>query len=341
MTPSARREVAEVFVNEHRLRIRRACGIVGLSRTAFYRVPRPRAERDATVIEALQALVTRRPRWGFWKCYDRMRLEGHPWNHKRVHRVYCTLRLNLPRRTKRRVPTRQPLALVAPGELNRIWSLDFMHDALYDGRRFRTLNVLDDGNRQALGIEVATSIPSQRAIRVMDQLIELYGRPAALRLDNGSELTAHAFVDWAKEREIELRFIAPGKPNQNAFIERFNRTYRTEVLNAYVFESIEQVQQITEDWLVEYNEQRPHDALGRVPPLTFLPRATTVGSPASNCPLDGEAYESNSTLSTGSGSLRNHATHEPTRGRGRYPSREIGIYLCRGRRDLNASFRRA
>jgi len=150
-----------------------------------------------------------------------------------------------------------------------------MHDALYDGRRFRTLNVLDDGNRQALGIEVATSIPSQRAIRVMDQLIELHGKPAALRLDNGSELTAHAFA--AKDRQIDLRFIAPGNPNQNAFIERFNKTYRTEVLNAYVFESVEQVQEITDDWLTEYNEQRPHDALGRVPPLTYLPREITAG----------------------------------------------------------------
>jgi putative transposase len=175
------------------------------------------------------------------------------------------------------LPTRQPLPLDTPSALNAIWSLDFMHDTLYDGRRFRTLNVLDDGNREALGIEVSTSIPSQRVIRMMEQLIELHGRPAALRLDNGSELTSHAFVDWAKEREIELRFIQPGKPNQNAFIERFNRTYRTEVLNAYAFESIEQVQQITDAWLIEYNEERPHDALGRVPPLTYLPRETTTG----------------------------------------------------------------
>ena len=277
MTPSAKRQAAEVFVSEHRLPIQRACRIVGLSRTAFYRVPKSSVERDDAVISVLSGMVAKRPRWGFWKCYDRMRIEGHLWNHKRVHRVYCALRLNLPRRTKRRLPTRQPLPLEAPGVLNRIWSLDFMHDALYDGRRFRTLNVLDDGNRQALGIEVATSIPSQRAIRVMDQLIDLHGKPAALRLDNGSELTAHAFVDWAKDRQIDLRFIAPGKPNQNAFIERFNKTYRTEVLNAYVFESVEQVQQITEDWLTEYNEQRPHDSLGRVPPLTYMPRETTAG----------------------------------------------------------------
>ena len=275
--PSVTRQAAELIAREHHLSIQLARRIVGLSRTAFYRVPRSSAARDAAVISVLNDMVAKRPRWGFWKCFDRMRIEGHPWNHKRVHRVYCALRLNLPRRTKRRLPTRQPLPLDAPAELNRIWSLDFMHDTLYDGRRFRTFNVLDDSNREALGIEVATSIPSQRVIRVMNQMIELHGRPEALRLDNGTELTSHAFVDWAKEREIELRFIEPGKPNQNAFIERFNKTYRTEVLNAYVFESVEQVQQITDDWLVEYNEQRPHDSLGRVPPLTYLPREITAG----------------------------------------------------------------
>jgi putative transposase len=272
-----KRQAAEMFVNEHRVSIQKACRIVGLSRTAYYRVPREALERDAVVIEVLNQIVTRQRRWGFWKCYDRMRLDGHGWNHKRVHRVYCSLRLNLPRRTKRRMPTRTPLPLGAPNQLNAVWSLDFVHDTLYDGRRFRTLNVLDDGNRQALGIEVATSIPSARAVRVMDQLIELHGKPEALRLDNGSELTSHAFQDWARERGIALRFIEPGKPNQNAYIERFNKTYREEVLSAYLFESIDQVQQITDDWLIDYNELRPHDSLGRVPPLTYMPRETKPG----------------------------------------------------------------
>jgi putative transposase len=129
------------------------------------------------------------------------------------------------------------------------------------------------------------AIASRRAIRVLDQLIEVHGKPKALRLDNGSELTSHAFVDWAKERCIALRFIAPDKPNQNAYIERFNRTYREEVLSAYLFDSIEEVRQITEQWLAEYNEQRPHDSLGRVPPLTYMPRETN-------------RRESNFTLST-------------------------------------------
>jgi len=268
-----KRQAAEVFVKEHRMPIQRACRTVGLSRTAYYRVPRAAAERDASVIQALNAVVAEHGRWGFWKCFGRLRLDGRPWNHKRVHRVYCALRLNLPRRTKRRVPTRTPLPLDTPEHLNAVWSLDFVHDMLYDGRRFRTLNVLDDGNRQVLGIEVATSIPSTRAIRFMDQLIELFGKPLALRLDNGSELTSLAFTAWAKDLGIALRFIEPGKPNQNAYIERFNKTYREEVLSAYLFETIEQVQEITDAWLIQYNERRPHDALGGVPPLTYLPRA--------------------------------------------------------------------
>lgn len=276
-----KRQAAQI-AREHGLSIQRACRIAGLSRTAFYRVPKSSCERDSAVISALNRLVEQRPRWGFWKYYDRLRFEGQQWNHKRVHRVYCALRLNLPRRTKRRVPPRNPLPLAAPTALNQVWSLDFMLDTLYDGRRFRTLNVLDDANRQLLGIEVATSIPSQRAIRVMEQLIALHGKPAALRLDNGSELTAHAFVDWAKERAIALRFIDPGKPNQNAFIERFNKTYRTEVLNAYVFESLDDVQQITESWLIEYNEERPHESLGGVPPLTYMPRETTTAESSFN-----------------------------------------------------------
>ena len=224
------------------------------------------------MIELLNGQVARRPRWGFWKLYGRLRLDGHGFNHKRLHRVYCAMKLNLPRRTKRRLPQRLRRPLLAPNRLNEIWALDFMADALYGWRPFRTLNVIDEGNRQILGIEIATSIPSRRVIRVMEQLIELHGKPRALRQDNGSELTSSAFTEWCAEQLIELRFIQPGKPDQNAFIERFNKTYRDEVLDAYVFDSLDQVREITESWLREYNEERPHDSLGRVPPLTFLPR---------------------------------------------------------------------
>jgi len=235
---------------------------------------------------ALLAVVERRSRWGFWKCFDRLRLDGHPWNHKRVYRVYRALRLNLPRRTKRRVPTRLRQPLVAPTTLNGIWALDFMQDALYGGRPFRTLNILDEANREALAIEIGTSIPAARVVRVLEQLILLHGRPEALRLDNGPELTAECFTTWCEAQGIALRYIQPGKPDQNAFIERFNRTYREEVLDAYVFESLAEVQRLTEEWLIDYNEQRPHEALRRLPPARFYPRPLPTPAESTNavCP---------------------------------------------------------
>lgn len=263
------------MVSDYSLSIRRACHIARLSRAAFYRpAPAPLA-RDAAVIDALQALVERRPQSGFWKCFDRLRRQGHAWNHKRVHRVYCALRLNLPRRTKRRVPTRLRQPLMAPTQLNQIWALDFMADALYGGRKFRTLNVIDEGNREVLAIEVACAIPSARVIRVLDELVTLYGAPAALRMDNGPELTSETLRAWCERHGVEQRFIQPGKPDQNAFIERFNRSYRQDVLDAYLFASLVEVTRVTEEWMHDYNTERPHDSLDRQPPRTYLSRDIT------------------------------------------------------------------
>ena len=276
VTPSAKRQVAEVLSEEHHLPVKKACEVTGLSRAAYYKKPKDRLEDDGELIESLNTLVGRHSRWGFWKCYQRLRLDGKPWNHKRLWRVYCEMKLNLPRRTKKRVPLREPVPLTTGRQINEGWALDFMHDALYDGRRFRTLNIIDEANREALGIEVGTSIPSARLIRVLERLIEWHGAPLAIRLDNGPEMTSHGFVEWATNRGIRLRFIEPGQPNQNAYIERFNRTYRTEVLDAYLFKSIEQVQTITEEWLREYNEQRPHESLGGLPPRLFMPRITNA-----------------------------------------------------------------
>ena len=225
-------------MQEHQLPVQRACRVVRLSRAAYYRPPVSRVRADASVIAALTSVVADHGRWGFWKCFDRLRLQGHRWNHKRVHRVYCALRLNLPRRTKRRVPHRLRQPLAAPPMLNQTWALDFMADALYDRRRFRLLTIIDEGNREALAIEVGTSITAARVIRVLDELIAVHGRPAAVRVDNGPELLAQIFVDWCEERRIAVHYIQPGKPDQNAYIERFNRSYRTEVLNAHLFESV-------------------------------------------------------------------------------------------------------
>lgn len=259
-------------MTEHGLAVARACRIVRFSRAAYYRDRRPALERDEAVISALQELVERHPRHGFWKCFDRLRRRGHGWNHKRVHRVYCALGLNQMRRTKRRVAKRPRQPLQAPQRLNQVWALDFMADALYGGRKLRTLNVIDEGNRECLAIEVATSIPSVRVVRVLDELVAIHGKPKAIRMDNGTELTAGPFTEWCDARGIEKRFIQPGKPDQNAFIERFNRSYREDVLDAYVFGSVDEVREVTAEWLDDYNHERPHDSLGRVPPRTFLPR---------------------------------------------------------------------
>ena len=138
--------------------------------------------------------------------------------------------------------------------MNAVWTIDFMRDTLYSGRVFRTLNVIDEANRGALGIDIAVSIPAARVIVFLEQMIDLHGRPSAIRCDNGPELTSQAFVDWCKQRGIELRFIQPGKPDQYAYVECFNRTYREEVLSAYLFDSLDEVREITFQWLERYNE---------------------------------------------------------------------------------------
>jgi putative transposase len=200
------------------------------------------------------------------------------------------MRLNLKRKARKRVMTRERQPLLASYELNRVWALDFMRDTLYDGRPFRTLNVIDEGNREALRIECGTSIPSTRVVRVMNRLIDVYGKPEALRLDNGPELTADKFPDWAKEHGVKLLLIQPGKPNQNAFVERFNRSFREEVLDAWLFNAVSEVQTAAYEWLIDYKECRPHESLGDLPPVKFKPRLFNAEVSTSDCPLDREAY---------------------------------------------------
>ncbi len=260
------------------VKVRRACSAVGMSRAGWYKPPLDRLKRDREVILALTAVTDAHRGWGFWKSYDRLRLDGRPWNHKRVYRVYCELKLNHKRRTKKRIPLRERQPLETAAAPNVIWALDFMEDSLYVGRRFRTLNVLDEGMREALHIEIDTSLPGERVVRALEQLTAWRGLPQAIRCDNGPELISQVFMDWCGDHQIELRYIQPGKPNQNAFIERFNRTYRDEVLNCYLFEDLEQVREITYEWLITYNERRPHDALGGLPPAIFRERQTAENS---------------------------------------------------------------
>ena len=152
-----------------------------------------------------------------------------------------------------------------------------MRDTLYDGRPFRTLNVIDVGNRVALRIECGTSIPSARLLRTLNQLIEVYGMPEAIRMDNGPKMTSQTFIEWAEEMGIELLFIQPGKPNQNAFVERFNRSFRDEVPDANLINSIAEAQEGADVWVTDYNELRPHESLGDKTPMEFRPRIFNSG----------------------------------------------------------------
>jgi putative transposase len=235
-----------------------------------------RARQDASVITALTAVVAEHGRWGFWKCFDRLRLQGHGWNHKRVHRVYCALRLNLAAADEASCAAPSPSAARrAPGAESGLGDR-FHGRCVIRPSTLSILTIIDEGNREALAIEVGTSIPAARVTRVLDELIAVHGRPAAVRVDNGPELLAEVFVEWCNTRGVTIQYIQPGKPDQNAYIERFNRSYRTEILDAYVFESLAEVRALTEGWLVTCNQERPHDSLGRVPPLTFLPRPTSA-----------------------------------------------------------------
>jgi putative transposase len=177
--------------------------------------------------------------------------------------------LHLKRKPKKRLPARTAQALAVPGRANQTWSLDFMSDALANGRAFRTLNVIDDYNREALWIEVDTSLPAERVVRVLEQLLFWRGKPTQIRMDNGPELISRRLESWAKDKHIDLLHIQPGKPAQNAYIERFNRTYREDVLDAYLFDDLEEVRTITERWLEDYNTIRPHQALQGLPPRQF------------------------------------------------------------------------
>jgi putative transposase len=242
--------------------------VVGISDSLYRYKPDP--HRDEPVIQQLQEANERYPAHGFSKLFKILRRWGHGWNHKRVHRVYCDLKLNKRRRGKKRLPARYPQPLCVPAAANQCWSMDFMSDGLFCGRRFRTFNVVDDFNREALAIEIDLSLPAQRVIRVLERLVSWRGQPQKLRMDNGPEFISIALAQWAEEHGVELEFIKPGKPTQNSYVERFNRTYRDEVLNMYVFKTLNEVREITRNWIREYNEERPHDSLSDLTPWEYL-----------------------------------------------------------------------
>ncbi|CCG87898.1 Insertion element IS407 uncharacterized 31,7 kDa protein ORF1 [Erwinia piriflorinigrans CFBP 5888] len=227
--------------------IRQACRTLSLSRTVFRYQPDTRG--DESVIQALTGAAERYPRYGFKKLFQVLRRQGHVWNHKRIYRIYCLLKLDFRRKGKQRLPVRNPAPLTTPDALNQSWSIDF--------------------NREALAIEIDLNIPAQRVVRVLDRIVANRGYPLKMRMDNGPELISLTLARWAEDHGVILEFIKPGKPTQNAFIERFNRTYRTEILDFYLYRTLNEAREMTERWLNEYNSERPHESLNNLTPEEY------------------------------------------------------------------------
>lgn len=247
---------------------RKACKLIGISRTTYQYKAKPKD--DTELQDALTALTSKHVAIGYWQCCYRLWNKGHWWNHKRIYRVYTAMKLNIRRRSKKRLPERIKQALMVPSAPNQVWSIDFMSDSLVDGRKFRILNVIEDFNRESLAIEVDTSLPSLRVIRVLEQLITQRGKPANIRCDNGPEFISHKLDQWCTDRKITLQFIQPGRPMQNAYIERKNGSMRRELLNAYLFYSLNEVRSLKEEWRLDYNQDRPHKSLGYKSPLNYV-----------------------------------------------------------------------
>ena len=210
----------------HKVSLRKACKIFSLRSSVFY-YRKVDKNSDDQIRRELVLLADSNQTWGFWMMHNRLKNLGFAWNHKRVYRIYKSMKLNLRNKRKKRLPARIKQPLVRPIYPNVTWSMDFMHDSLENGKRIRTLNIIDDFNREILNITIDTSLPSAKVISQLAQLIEWRGKPEKIRVDNGPEFIAEKMKDYCNKNHIELGFIQAGKPTQNSLIERFNRTFRT------------------------------------------------------------------------------------------------------------------
>lgn len=252
----------------HKLSVNKSCQLLQISKTAYYYEPKKQAA-DLKIETYLRSLAEKHKRWGFDKMMLKIKADKHRWNHKRVHRIYCELGLNIRIKPRKRIPKGEAKSLLQTIRPNLCWSMDFMSDALLNGRKFRMFNVIDDYNREALMVEPSYSLPANKVTQLLDLIASERGYPEMIRVDNGTEFTSGVFKDWAKSHDILVHYIQPGKPAQNGFIERFNRTFREEVLDMNWFIQLKEVKEISRKWRFIYNQERPHESLAGLAPVVF------------------------------------------------------------------------
>ena len=283
------RQAVDVMRSEAVVSERRACGLVKVHR-ATCRYRRRRVE-DPRLRERLRELAATRRRFGYRRLKILLQREGFAVNHKRVYRLYAEEKLELRRkRGRRRMTTaaaRVPLQL--PVRPDQVWTMDFTQDAFASGRKFRTLNLMDGFTRYAPRIEVDTSLPGQRVVRVLEELKRRGRKPEAIVIDNGSEFTSQVMDQWAYENKVQLHFITPGRPMENGFIESFNGKFRDECLNENWFLDLADAREKIETWRCDYNQVRPHSALGYLTPAEFAQRSAAPSGCARMAPPDGAA----------------------------------------------------
>ena len=273
VSAAARREAARYLQQSYQVSERRVGQVLSLSNSSLrYRSRRPAAE---DLRQRLRELAAERPRYGYQRLWVLLRREGWQVNHKRVYRLYCEegLKLRKRRRRARAQVERVPMSL--PAKADERYSMDFMRDTLADGRVFRTLNIVDDYTRECLAIEVDTSLPGARVVRVLERLATTGRQPLHIVVDNGPEFVSKAVDQWAAQRGVHLRFIDPGKPMQNAYIESFNGKFRDECLSQHWFISLEEARSVSEAWRIDYNERRPHRSLQQQTPAEFAAKCSS------------------------------------------------------------------
>lgn len=267
VSPQAKREAVTVLRTERDFGVTRACGLVGISRSLYrYRSRRPDSAALRMRIEEIAAI---KRRYGYRRVYVRLRREGWQVNRKRVYRIYRDAGLAVRRRKRKRIGPVERKPLPKPMAANVSWSMDFASDGLAGGRRFRCLNIVDDFTRECVAIEVDTSLTGNRVRTVLNRLAEMRGLPQSITVDNGPEFQSQVLDSWAYAANVQLSFIRPGKPNENAYIESFNGKFRDECLNEHWFLDMAQARRIIEAWRIEYNTERPHSSLGNLTPEEF------------------------------------------------------------------------